>query len=213
MKRIGIFLFGIIMLGFTFAALYLTGAIYDAGDRTTIDTYFFQPNNLSTDRPGEIQTPDEMGDMRIMNLLVDRYITEYFYVVPDRENIARRTRNNSILAQMSSAPVFTQWINTMANEIDKMAGEKSMRTAAVINDITRPAGGDYWQVDYELHTWRTPNDLDMPPEISRGTLFMKIRFEPGIRDFVVERGVHKYLDAGGDPASLFKFRVYEIVAK
>ena len=117
MKKLIMFLAGLMLLVLTFGALYLGGAIYDAGEKRSIDTFFFQPNNLSADRPGELLTAAEMGESRILNMLVDRYVTEYFYVIPDRENIARRTRSDSVLARLSGADVFRTWQNTVANEI------------------------------------------------------------------------------------------------
>lgn len=210
MKKLIMFLSGLALLVLTFGLLYLTGAIYDAGEKRTVDTYFFQPNNLSSQRPGEIQTPDEMGDSRILTMLVDRYVTEYFYAIPDRENIARRTRTGDTLARMSSDAVFNAWRNTTALDIQHLADEKALRTAAVIGDIVRPSGSDYWQVDYELRTWRTPNDLTVAPDVTRGTMFMKIRYESGLRNSILEYGIHKFLDNGGDPATLFKFQVTAI---
>lgn len=213
MKKLIMFLTGLMLLVLTFGALYLGGAIYDAGEKRSIDTFFFQPNNLSADRPGELQTPDEMGESRILNMLVDRYVTEYFYVIPDRENIAGRTRSDSVLARMSGADVFRTWQNTVASEIQTMAEHGAMRTAAIVGDILRPTGSDYWQADYELRTWNVANDLSVAPTVTHGTMYMKIRYESGLRDSVVEYGVHRYLDNGGDPANLFKFEVREVIIR
>lgn len=213
MKKLIMFLAGLMLLVLTFGALYLGGAIYDAGEKRSIDTFFFQPNNLSADRPGELLTAAEMGESRILNMLVDRYVTEYFYVIPDRENIARRTRSGSVLARLSGADVFRTWQNTVANEIQTMADRGTMRTAAVVGDILRPIGSDYWQADYELRTWDAANDLSVAPRVTRGTIYMKIRYDSGLRDSIVDYGVHRYLDNGGDPAILFKFEVREVIVR
>lgn len=210
MKKLIMFLAGLMLLVLMFGALYFTGAIYDAGSRTEIDTFFFQPNNLSSMRVGVPASPEELGESKVRDRLIGKFITEYFYATPDAENIARRTRPGSPMSQMTTATVFNAWQNGEAQVIQELAGKKAMRMATVIGEIRNPVGSKYYEVDYELKTWATPNDLSSHPSVSRGTMFLDITYEPGIRESIREAGIHKYLDDGGDPAALFKFRVNEI---
>ena len=212
MKKLVGFFAGIILLALCGAALYLTGAIFDAGRAQVIKPYFFQPNNISERRPGVPLTAADIGDSEFLELLVRKYITEYFYAAPDPENIAQRTNSQSTLALMSTAAVFDEWTQGEAQNIQKLADDKSMRTARVIDKIFKPSGSDYWVVNYELTTWAEPNDFDAAPVVNRGTMYMKIEYAPTMRQGV---GVdiyklHDYLEDGGDPAAVFQFTVTEI---
>ena len=210
MKKLVGFFAGIILLALCGAALYLTGAIFDAGRAQVIKPYFFQPNNMSERRPGVPLTAAEIGDSEFLELLVRKYITEYFYAAPDPENIAQRTNSQSTLALMSTAAVFDEWTQGEAQNIQKLADDKSMRTARVIDKIFKPSGSDYWVVNYELTTWTKPNDFNVLPIVSRGTMYMKIVYEPRMRTTPDINVLHEYLEDGGDPAAVFQFTVTEI---
>ena len=210
MKKLVGFFAGIILLALCGAALYLTGAIFDAGRAQVIKPYFFQPNNISERRPGVPLTAADIGDSEFLELLVRKYITEYFYAAPDPENIAQRTNSQSTLARMSTAAVFDEWTQGEAQNIQKLADDKSMRTARVIDKIFKPSGSDYWVVNYELTTWAKPNDFNVLPIVSRGTMYMKIVYEPRMRTTPDINVLHEYLEDGGDPAAVFQFTVTEI---
>lgn len=211
MKKLIMFLAGLILLALTGVAVYFAGGIFDAGQKQAVRTYFFQPNNLSSMRPGVPQTPEYMGESQFLNLLVRKYITEYFYAAPDAENIARRTSPNGALAQMSSSAVFEEWSNNEAEQIQKLAENKSMRMARVIDDVFQPNGSKYWVVNYELQTWEKPNDFNVVPTITRGTMYLDITYEPGIREGADVDAIHEYIKEGGDISSVFKFRVNQII--
>lgn len=205
------FFAGLVLLVLTFIALYTTGAIYDAGSNLTVQPYFFQPNNLSERRLGKPLTAEEIGDSKFMDMLVRKYVNEYFYAAPDPENLARRTRGNSTLASLSSAKVFDEWLATEGQTIQKLAEEKSLRIVSIIDEIYKPADSDYWIINYELKIWSKPNDFSIIPETNRGTLYMKIRYEPGMRKDVDLETIHDFLENGGDPAVVFQFRVEEVI--
>lgn len=211
MKKLIMFLTGLVLLALTGIAVYFVGGIFDAGQKQLVIPYFFQPNNLSTQRPGAPQTAEYMGESQFLDLLVRKYITEYFYAAPDTENIARRTSANSILAFMSSSAVFDEWFSNEARTIQQLAENKSMRTVRVIDDIFQPNGSKYWVVNYELKTWEKPNDFSISPRITRGTMYMDITYEMGMRNGVDIDTLHQYLEAGGDPAAVFNFRVNQII--
>lgn len=210
MKKILMFFAGLLLLVLVFGAIFLTGAIYDAGEKRTVDTYFFRPNNLSTERPGELEPLSEIGDTRLIDMLITRYVAEYFGVLPGGDYTGT---SNKMLSGTSSQSVFRDWQANVAPESQNMATKGMMRTATVVGDITRPGDGDYWRADYELRTWQTPNNLATGPVVTTGTVFLKVRYEPGIRDTRLEYGLHRYLEEGGDPAGFFKFMVQEVVLK
>lgn len=211
MKKLIMFLSGLCVLILTFGMLYVSGAIFDAGKNLTVQPYFFQPNYLSENRTGTPQTPQDMGDTKFMELLVKKYITEYFYAIPDVENIARRTTESSTLYQLSYPAAFKYWSDTEAQVIQKLAEEKALRTVKIIDEIYKPTGSDYWIINYELTTWEKPNDFNIQTIKTRGTLYLKIIYEPGMIDTVESEQIYDYLKSGGDPAPIFKFRVTEVV--
>ncbi len=212
MKKLVGFLAGIILLAFCGVAIYVAGAIFDAGRGQQITPYFFQPNNLSERRPGTPKTAAEIGESEFLELLVRRYVAEYFYAAPDPENIARRTGGQSTLALMSTADVFNEWRQGEAVTIKNLAADKAMRIAHVIDKIYKPNNSQYWVVNYALVTWVAPNNFDVPPVVSRGTLYMKIEYAPTLRQGagVDIDTLHDYLERGGDPAAVFQFTVTEI---
>lgn len=211
MKKVLLFLLGILLLVLTGGVIYLTGGIFDAGMNQRVYPYFFQPDNLSERRPGVPQTAEYLGDTQFMDLLVQKYVTEYFYAAPDPENIVRRMRSDSVLALMSAPSVFENWIETQGAEIQKLANDKSMRVARVIDRIYQPEGGRYWVVNYELTTWEKPNDFDAAPVVTRGTMYMDITYEMGMRPLVELDVLHEYLERGYDPAAVFHFNVNRII--
>lgn len=212
MRRLLGFLFGILILGLTFVILYFSGALYSSTDQRHIDPFIFQPNDISADRIGRPQPLEELTDKFVRERLIKKFVIEYFYVNPDVENIAQRTRPDSVLAALAHRSVFKEWQQNEARRIEDMATEKYMRTVTVANEIIQPAGSDYWIVHYELKTWDKPNNMELIPTVHRGIMHLKIEFEKGVRDL---RGgqkfdVQKYLNDGGDPAAIFKFRVDEV---
>lgn len=212
MKKVLTFFAGIILLLLMFTALYVSGVIYNAADEKKIGSFVFQPNNLSTQRIGKPLTIDDMSEKFLRERLIKKFVTEYFYVTPDPENIALRTRQDSVLAALSSPAVFREWRDSTASEIETMAQKKILRKVTVANEILKPENSDYWMVVYELKTWDGPNDLAQDPIIEKGVLYLDLDFEKGIRP---QRSgqpfdVQEYLNNDGDPAAIFKFRVNEV---
>lgn len=211
MKKLVMFLIGLILLVLTGGAIYFAAGIFDAGSKQTVHPFFFQPNNLSEQRPGLPETPEYMGKSKFMDLLVRKYITEYFYAAPDMENIAKRMSSNGALYLMSSSEVFNEWLNNENQVIQDLAKNKSMRIARVIDKIFQPRGSKYWVVNYELVTWEKPNDFSIAPTVSRGTMYMDIEYEMGMRPNVSIQAIHDYLERGEDPAPVFHFQVKQII--
>lgn len=210
MRKLFAFLTGLLILASTFAAMWTVSAIFDSAEKMTVDAYFFQPNRLSSRRVGVPATPQDLGDKKMMERLVAKYIYEYFYVIPDDVDITRRLSQNSVLARLSSEAVFDTWLDGEATEIQKLSSQGAFRVATVIDNIYKPTeDSDYWTVKYELRTWAAPNDMAQEPEIRHGTLYMNIIYYPGLRPGL---DVQQYLDMGLDPAGMFKFMVTDIGA-
>lgn len=204
------YLFGILLLVLSFATLYFSGALLDAGGNRYIDAFVMQPNNLSTDRIGRPVPMEQLSEDFIRERLIRKFLHEYFYVNPDIENIALRTRANSIMAAISHPDVFNAWRQNEAEDIEKLATKKYMRTVGVRDEIL--PRGEYYEVFYTLYTWEFANNMELAPIAENRVMYIKIAFEKGVRE---TRGggsfdVQEYLQDGGDPAAVFKFRVDEV---
>ena len=208
------FLFGLMLLALTVAMLFLTSAIYDTGAKESINTHFFQTNELSTQRPGVPVRESEIGETAMREMLIKKYVTEYFYAIPSTNDIERRMGNTSTLAHLSDARVFNDWKSNEAVGIQSMAENGMMRMVEIAGEIYKPNDSDYWIVPYILKTWTKPNDMSVSPQITRGTLLIQLVYEPGIRESF---DTGKYLKRGYnrvgikfDPAIMFKFKVMNL---
>lgn len=213
MRRLIIFLVGLLLLLLTFVTLYFSGALFDAADKRQIEPFVAQPNNLSEERIGRPITIEQATDTFVRERLIRKFVYEYFYVNPDVENIARRTRGDSVLATLSSKDVFNQWRAGTAEEIENLASKKYMRTVNIAREIILPKDSNYWVVNYDLYTWDAPNDMGLLPMVTSGTMYLKIEFIKGIRgqSGSSEFNVKQHLENGGDPAAIFMFRVDEVM--
>ena len=216
MKKLIMFFAGLILIALTLCMLFLTSAIYDSANKTSIDTYFFQTNRLSEMRPGMPETQTQIGETAMREMLIKKYVIEYFYAIPDIDNITSRMQRNSTLAQMSMPNVFNAWLNGEAQLIKALSEEKMMRMADIDGEIYKPAGSDYWVVPYVTYTWDASNDMDAEPVVTHGTLLMDVAYAPGVRETIGGKkfDVGNYLkhsynrfDYGYDPAVIFKFRI------
>ena len=216
MKKLIMFFGGLVLIALTIAMLFLTSAIYDSVAKTSIDTYFFQTNLQSAMRPGAPETPSEIGETAMREMLIKKYVNEYFYAIPDVENIASRMTTKSTLARMSGRNVFNHWRDTVGADIQALAEQRKMRTVDIDGEIYKPAGGDYWVVPYTLYTWEYANDMNMAPAITHGTLLIEVRYESGVRETMggdtfdvgkyLKDGYNKF-ESGYEPAVIFKFSV------
>ena len=215
-KRLITFLAGLVLIALTIAMLFLTSAIYDSVNKSSVETYFFQTNRLSEMRPGTPETATEIGETVMREMLIKKFVNEYFYAIPDIEDIANRTGRNSVIARMSDQRVFNTWQSTEAATIQNMAEKRMMRTVDIDGEIYKPTDSDFWVVPYVLYTWDTPNDITENPVVTHGTLLMEIAYDAGVRETVggdtFDVGnylKHSYnrFESGYEPAIIFKFRV------
>ena len=211
MKRLIMFFGGLFLIVLTLGMLFLTSAIYDSAKKSYVATYFFQTNRLSEMRPGEPVTPAEIGETAMREMLIKKYVTEYFYAIPDSENIAARMTRASTLANMSTPDVFNNWRDTEAVTIQSLADQKMMRMVDIDGEIYKPNDSDYWVVPYILYTWTTTNDMKSVPVVSRGTLLLDVFYAPGTRDTIdvgnYLKHVYNRFESGYEPATIFRFGV------
>ena len=211
MKKLIMFLSGLLLMVLMCGALVLTGVIYDTGAKTTINTYFFQPDDNAIRRPGVPVSDLTLGADKMRERLIAKYITEYFYVTPDMSDVTRRREGRTSLRRMSLRDVFNTWLQKVAPEIEDLAKKRALRTVSLIS-VAPDINNKYWIVNYELRTWRTPNNFASAPDVTRGTIYLGINYAPGMRDTVGKQSVEDYLESGGDPAAVFKFVVIDVAS-
>jgi len=211
MNKLAMFFIGVMTLVVIFIAMFFTGSIFDASRRGTVETYFFQGNNYSYHRPGAPLTPKQLGDSRLFDLLVQKYVTEYLYVLPEPADIVRRESKIGALRMMSNDAVFTQWENTIAPDIHEMADAGMLRTVSVYTPLKY---GDFYQVEFELHTWQYPNNMDEIPTVQRGIMQLKIEMSSSNRPEIKQEQLntlHWAIDNGYDPVGVFNFGVSDVI--
>lgn len=211
MKKLIMFFSGLMLLVLMCGALVLTGFIYDTGAKTTIDTYFFQPDDNAIRRPGVPVDDVVLGADKMRERLIAKYITEYFYVTPDISDVTRRKAGETSLYRMSVRPVFNAWLKNVAPEIEDLAKSRALRTVSLVS-LSQDKNNKYWIAEYELKTWQTPNNFASTPIISRGILYLGIHYAPGMRDKMGKKSVEEYLESGGDPAAVFQFIVIDVAS-
>lgn len=216
MKKLFMFLIGVMTLAVVFVAMFFTGAIFDASQRGTVETYFFQGNNYSYQRPGVPETPKQLGDSKLFNLLVQKYVTEYLYVLPEIADIDRRESDKGALYTMSSklTDTFDKWKTNVAPEIRDMAKSGVLRTVSVDTPLKY---GDFYQVEFVLNTWERPNDMDEVPTRQSGVMQFRVTLPATMTDYRPEilqenlNKLHTAIDKGLDPVGVFNFRVSDVI--
>ena len=198
---------GILLFAITFATIFLTVLIYNANKQISIETYIFQMDNNSLQRPGPLENMNKISPETVRNKLIQKYVAEYFKVLPVENNINQETN----IEKLSSKEVYSQWMTGEANIIKDMAQHKMFRNVWVdpVN-ILPTKDPDLFEVHYATRTWQESNNMAAPVVDYFGTVLLQVSFEPGLRQNVDIKSIRKMLEKGGNPAILFKFRVENI---
>ena len=69
MRKFVMFLSGLLLMLIMFAALFLSGAIYDTGKKATVETFFFKPDDSFMQRP-EVASPSDLDSDELRNMLI-----------------------------------------------------------------------------------------------------------------------------------------------
>ncbi len=214
MRRLVVFLSGMVLMLIMFASLFLSGAIYDTGKKTTIETFFFLPDDTYEKRPSGVASPADLGYDSVRDMLISKYVTEFFYCIPEMSDVESRMSQNSSLALMSGSEAFDYWLKNVAPEIRELAERKVFRTVAVTGIEKAVDEKNYWIVDYDLITWERPNDFSQTPVVTHGQIYLNMFYEPGLRTHLKtvngSISIEDILESGNSPALAFKFGVWNI---
>lgn len=221
MSKIKSFFAGMFLLMAIFAMVMLASLIYAACERSSVKSYIFQMENNANQRVGMLQNLGDISTNDLRNKLIKKYVSEYFKVIPDDKNI----ENRPTLKIMSGTNAFNYWKKNEAKTIEEMSNKKMFRIVRVRDDgialynkvenndtNEKESESAYYKVRYYTSTWTESNMLEKEPLYDQGTLYLEIKFEPGLRKTIDGRkyDTRKYLESGGNPAGLFKFRVISI---
>ncbi|MCR5194552.1 MAG: hypothetical protein K6B71_03470 [Alphaproteobacteria bacterium] len=189
----------------TFAMLYVAAAIYDASKNIEPEPYFFRNSYISSYQTNIPQSLSDIGERKLLDWLLQKYVVEFFYVIPDSYNI--EIRSSKTLRSMSTPDVYQYWLDNIKPDLESMASRGVLREVKVFNEISKSPNSDYWQVDYELKTWYNPNDMSENPQTTRGTMYLNIYGYTGQIGPEEMSRVFTVLKDNLDPALAFSFKV------
>ena len=202
MNKLKSFFVGILLLEITFATVFFAVLVYRANNQTTVRTYIFQMNNSPTQRVGPLQDATTMKPEWLRNKLIQKYVAEYFKVIP----VDKNTSQNATIRKMSTPDVYSEWLNGEAKTIKDMAENKMFRNVWVDPTNIKPTGEPNWfEVPYATRTWYESNNMTSTVMDNFGTVLLYVRFGPEV--FRQNINIKKSLEKGDNPAMLFKFRV------
>ena len=206
MNKIKSFFIGTLLLASTFTTVFIAVLTYRAHEQSHIKTYIFQTAQRPNGRVGPLQSLDDLKIDGLRNKLIQKYVSEYFKVIPGNDNPEQKR----IVADLSKKRVYDQWLNGEAKNIEQMSKNKMFRNVWVdtsqIQQIQN-SSSDWFAVPYFTQTWTESNNMSADVVRQAGVINLRITF---FLNFRPETNVKKHLEQGGDPAGLFMFRVDEI---
>ena len=221
MNRLKAFFIGIFLLITVCVMVLLASLVYRAAERSSVKSYIFQTANNANQRVGTLQSLNDISAVELRNKLIKKYVAEYFKVIPGDKDIEGR----QTLWVMSDTNAFEHWKSTEAKNITEMSNKKMFRVARVHDDgiaaYNKPESEGqnsddvnimYYKVRYHMFTWKESNALEVEPTYEQGTLYLEVKFEPGLRETIKRKryNIREYLESGENPAGLFKFSVLNI---
>lgn len=207
LRKLFLFLIGLLMLASMLGLLFFAGAIYDSQEKHTIETFFWEPNSQSKNRVSAPVSADDTPDKFLRDSLIARFMNEYFYVIPDTNNANARAEfvntdgTLTALRGLSQKSVSSKWRNTIAPEIQDMAARGAMRQVEVLEIADAETG--HLVVNYRLKTWNEPNNLFAMPDITYGSIYLNVTRDPIHVNQTKE--VLDLLRDGTDPAAAFAY--------
>lgn len=213
MKKYGVMFFMFFMLICMLGLLFFTGAIYDAENKSGIQTFFFEPGTKSANRISVPVSADDMPDNFLRDMIIARFVHEYFYVIPSKENAEKRLtftdyngKRTALRGLALHESVYKNWAENIGPEIVKLASENAMRTVSIV-DISESESG-HLIVKYQLKTWTQPNDVLAEPQITDGVMFLSVTRNP-IQVQQTQEVLNR-LRTGVDPVSAFNFGILDV---
>jgi len=219
MKKLIAFFIGFFLVLLSFVALFLMSIIFNGSDKVQIKSYIFQPALRSYERFSNLQAAKDINPTKLRDILVQKYVTEYFYVLPLEQNIKNRTSlQTAPLRYISTRTVFDSWLKTQAKTIEQMTTEKQFRTvefpvnAIYVEDVPNKPNIKKYTIKYITKTWPATNSIadNNQPIVEYKLLRLEALFTPDLKKETTSKKLKKDLNSGKDPVSLFNFVVTAI---
>lgn len=202
MNRLKSFFISVLLLAITFATVFLVALVYRANSQTTVQTYIFQMDDSPKYRVGPMQNATTMKPEWLRNKMIEKYVAEYFKVIPGGKNQNQATT----IAKLSTPDVYSEWQNGEAQVIKDMSENKMFRRVWVDSAHIEPTEKPNWfEVPYATRTWYESNNMSAKYIENFGTLLLHVRFGPEV--FKQNINIKKSLEKGNNPAMLFEFTV------
>lgn len=205
MNRLKSFFVSVLLLAITFATVFLVALVYRANSQTNVQTYIFQMDDSPKYRVGPMQNATTMKPDWLRNKMIEKYIVEYFKVIPGNKN----QNQTATIAKLSTKDVYSEWLNGEAQVIKDMAENKMFRRVWVDSMNIKPTDEPNWfEVPYATQTWYESNNMSAKYIQNFGTVLLHVRFGPNV--FRENVNIKKSLEKGNNPAMLFEFTVDKI---
>ena len=218
MKKTFMIFLGFLLLITMLGLLFFSGAIYDAEEKHKIESFFFEPNAQANRRISAPVSVDSIPYDFLRDMMLARFINEYFYIIPDVDNAQKRLlfqnpngKEKTALYNLARGrkSVCDTWAKTVAPDIVDLAGKNVLRTANILNISESDSG--HLVVEYELKTWTKPNDILAKPDVTVGKIYINVT-KPPIRVVQTKEALER-LQKGKDPMSAFSFEVLDVIQK
>lgn len=202
MNKLKSFFISILLLAIIFAAVFLVALVYRANSQTSVRTYIFQMDDSPKYRVGPLQNAATMEPEWLRNKMIEKYIVEYFKVIPGGKN----SRQDATIAKLSTEDVYSEWQNGEAQMIQDMSTNKMFRRVWVDSVNIKPTDDPNWfEVPYATRTWYESNNMSAKYIENFGTVLLHVISGPEV--FRQNINIKKSLERGDNPAMLFKFTV------
>ena len=182
MNKFKAFFGGLILIIVTFAIVFVTVLMYRANSQLSVETYIFQMDNSANQRVGPLQDINTMRPEGLRNKLIQKYIAEYFKVIPssssNNQNAGITVQGSNIVA-LSSPDVYNKWLESEAKTINEMSKAKVFRNVWVAPENIKPAKApDWFEVQYVTKTWSESNNMSIG-DLTASAIKRRL----GIKDF------------------------------
>ncbi len=209
MKRI-ITIFGALtLICIMMMSLSMSGKILSKmmSDEHKIQPEIFQTNSYSEQRLEKPISLDMINTESLTNSLLERYVRDYYEIIPysaemdRRKNASHRPGQYFSVEVFSATEIFKTWQKSVASEMLEMSNRGILRLAD-IEKIEKK--NDYYSIIVRLTTFDKPNDIQATPKIERKNVFIRAEYHGRLWN------ESELLQNGEDPTLIFDFRVFDV---
>jgi hypothetical protein len=208
-KKLFGFLFSVLLILCAIAVAYFAAQMFDMTRRVSVSPQILLTDDVSDNRTSKPIAFDDLPDEFVRDILIRRFMTEYFGVLPGERLMAQTA--NGILRGMASASALEYRAENIELELLELAAARAMRRVTVTGPVV--TDGDWLRVKFDEITWKRPNEIWNPPTLRTGReVMLRVRFDKSLREIRGDKpfDAGAFMTDGGDPAAVFRFIVEEV---